>query len=181
MTLAQVTGADQAADTTGTDTRFGWWLLTLPDGSLLLKEVKANADIPAGAKGTWLGPEQSITSLISSSGAQLGESINDAPGVTANQGATLIGELDHGIGVLAGQTEYILIGPDGGDASSPTVTSNAPTGTTSEADSAGINLPSVSLPSFLSVLGNIGFWKGIGLVLGGVLILWIAARELLKL
>lgn len=122
----------------------------------------------------WLAPNWSALSSLK--GVAIGH-FYQAFNLTIGQYRALIGIFDHSANIDPSQGAYgqaIIVDPG-------IKPGQSPKGFTSgnEADSAGINLPSVG--SIFGVFATAGFWKGIGLVLAGAAILIFAGLEFKKM
>lgn len=135
------------------------------------------------AKGGFV-PHDAIRSVVAGTGATLGALASNFPteisaalkelGVPGKLWTQLIAQLD--VGAVLRNPNFVQVGPKG-------PSSDKSTSIGSSAVPSNI-LPSPSIPSpssILGVLGDLAFWKGIGLVLAGVGILVIAALEIKKL
>jgi hypothetical protein len=152
----------------------GWHLLTFENG-----DVAAVRYNPVNGQFVWGSLTQPTSPIVSVS--WLGANVSDiathistwwdaamktVPG-GSQTAIALIASLDNG-SLMQGQPVLYSTSGD-----TVTGTTNVPG---SEATSAGINIPGVS--SIFGVFASMGFWKGLGLILAGVLIIVFAALEL---
>ena len=164
----------------------GWHLLTFENG-----DVAAVRYNPVNGQFVWGSLTQPTSPIVSVS--WLGANVSDiathistwwdaamktVPGGQGSQTAiALIASLDNG-SLMQGHPVLYSTAP--GAPTSTNTSGDTVTGTTnvpgSEATSAGINIPGVS--SIFGVFASVGFWKGLGLILAGVLIIVFAALEL---
>jgi hypothetical protein len=160
----------------------GWHLLTFADGTNAV--ARWNAATNQWVWGSLTAPNSAITGVY-----WLGSDVTDIAShvstwwdaalthVSPDVGIALIASLDNG-SLSQGQPVIYNTSSSG----QITNTTNTPG---SEATSSPIiPEPSISTPSIfssLAVFGSLGFWKGIGLVLAGVLILVFGGLELRRL
>lgn len=181
----------QAANTTvglAAESPPGWWVVRDTNGAVGLQAAK-----PAGnaLKSVFIGSADTLNELVTNFSTAISNAIGSI-GATPKQQATLIAELDSGA-AINGAKRWLYVGnatPSGGTPGQLPVTSDAPTKIGSEAVGTSVipgttgivnAISNISPPNILGVLGNLGLWKGIGLVLAGVLILVFAGLELRKL
>ena len=134
---------------------------------------------PGGVLADFRGLQKWYTLPADVGSGTFGTALSDALGwlkVNANQSATIIQSVDAGAIMQGGN--YVAVGTD--QQPGQTLPNQGQSSSGSEATSAGINLPGVNLPSLTGLFGNLSLWKGVGLVLAGVLILVFAALELKK-
>lgn len=133
----------------------GWFLLKFTNGAIGLQNVQPGAAVPSNAShAAYVGPHTwSLQDLIAKAGATV-NNLAGSVGVSAKQQATLISELDHGVGTQNG-AQWLYVGPD---SKNNPVSSNVSTQTGSEA------VPINQIPSPIPPdVGNTG-----GGLLGGL-------------
>ncbi len=162
----------------------GWHLLTFENG-----DVAAVQYNPVSGQFVWGSLTQPTSPIVSVSwlGANVSDiathistwwdaAMKNVPG-GQETAIALIASLDNG-SLMQGQPVLYSTAPGAPTSTNPS--GGTVTGTTnvpgSEATSAGINIPGVS--SIFGVFASMGFWKGLGLILAGVLIVVFAALEL---
>ncbi len=164
-----------------------WYAVRDTNGAIGLQSTPPGGN---ALKSIAIGEANTLNDLVANFSTKLATALGQIGG-TASQQASLIAELDSGA-ALNGAKRFLYVGPSStpGGKGANGVSSDAPTKIGSEAVGTSVipgttgivnALSNISAGSFLGVLANLGFWKGIGLVLAGVLILVFAALELRKL
>jgi hypothetical protein len=161
------------------DAKAGWHLLTFENGDVAVARfdpqsgefVWGGLTAPGSpiVSVSWLG--STVTDIASHISTWWDSAIANVPGGAGSQTAiALVSSLDNG---TLSQGQPVIYNTSG----------TTVTGTTNQAGSEAtattiIPSPSISTPGILTALGSLSFWKGIGLVLAGVLILVFAGLEL---
>jgi hypothetical protein len=170
-------GAGTSVATASPDT---WFAYKTADGLFGLAKV---GSLPANAARTVeVGTSKTLAGLVQDtamSGA-ISHALVNTLRIPGKLWVTLIGQLD--AGAVLHDPSFVEVGPTAGSTGQVPVKSDAPTGIGSEAVSSPIiPSPNIGGVSIVGVLGNLDFWKGIGLVLAGAAILIIAGLELRSL
>lgn len=176
--MAQATtGSGGQATTVATAGPDTWFAYKTPDGLFGLAKVGA---LPANAARTIeVGTNKTLAGLVqdTASAGTISHALVDTLRIPGKLWVTLIGQLD--AGAVLHNPAFVEVGPKADASGQVPVTSDAPTAIGSEAVSSPIiPEPTIGGVKILGVLGNLDFWKGIGLVLAGAAILIIAALEL---
>jgi hypothetical protein len=178
MPLAGGTSSPAPGVTLANDvpSKSGWHLLQFIDGTVAVVRY----DNGAWQWGSQVAPTSNVLSMnwVGGNVTQLSEDLPKfADSIVQNSSfdtwSTLLSSIDHGFLSLGQPIVVDAAGKVPSSGNSPTSQQG------SEAVPSGVNIPGVS--SIFSVFASLGFWKGIGLVLAGVLIIVFGALELRKL